>query len=265
MFDSISIHPTAVIESGAQLDQGVIVGPYCHIGAKAVLQSNVKLHSHVVVAGRTTVGANSNIYPFAMLGGPPQDTKYKGEDTALVIGNNTLIREYATMHIASVSGDGVTRIGNNCMFMVGAHVAHDCQVGNHVLLTNNATLGGHVQVGNYVVIGGLSAVHQHARVGAYAMVGGMTGVEGDVIPYAMAKGDRAQLNGLNVIGLERRGFSKHDIMLIRRVYQYLFENKSATFAERLAQVKEEQGQNVRIAYLLEFIETRDRRSLVMAA
>src|ERR1700739_1226866 len=179
------IHPTAIVAPGAMLAEDVVIGPYCVVGDNAVLGPRVTLRSHVVVDGRTTIGEGTRVFPFASIGLEPQDLKYRGERSELVIGRNNTIREYVTMNPGTEGGGMVTRIGDDCLFMVGAHVAHDCQIGDHVIMANNATLGGHVTLGDYVVIGGLSAVHQFVRIGAHAMIGGMSGVENDVIPFGM--------------------------------------------------------------------------------
>ena len=201
------IHPTAIVEPGARLGEGVVIGPYCCVGGKVELGDGVRLHSHVVVAGKTTIGPNTQIYPFASIGHPPQDLKYKGEESELVIGANNVIREHATMNPGTAGGGLITRIGDNCLFMVGAHVAHDCDIASNVILANNATLAGHVAVDEFAILGGLSAIHQFCRIGRHAMIGGMSGVENDVIPYGSVTGNRARLEGLNIVGLRRRGFS----------------------------------------------------------
>ncbi len=195
-----SIHATAIVEPGAKLADDVRIGPYCVIGAEVELAEQVELVSHVVIAGRTRIGAGTKIYSFASLGGPPQDLKYKGEPSALIIGAKNVIREQVTMNPGTAGGGMVTRVGNNGLFMVGAHVAHDCKLGNNVIMANNATLGGHVEVGDHAILGGLCAVHQFVRIGPHAMIGGMSGVEHDVIPYGLVKGDRARLSGLNYGG-----------------------------------------------------------------
>ena len=182
------IHPTAIVEEGAKLGTGVRIGPYCTIGPDVELGEGVALVSHVVLAGRTRIGPNTRIYPFASIGHPPQDLKYKGEASSLEIGSNNIIREYVTMSPGTEGGGMVTRVANNCLFMVGAHVAHDCQIGHHVIMANNATLAGHVDVGDYAILGGLAAVHQFVRIGRHAMIGGMSGVEHDIIPVRLRHG-----------------------------------------------------------------------------
>jgi UDP-N-acetylglucosamine acyltransferase len=231
------IHPTAIVAPGAALADDVIVGPYCMIGENAVLAAGVSVCSHAVVDGRTMVGEGTRIFPFASIGLEPQDLKYRGEASELVIGRNNRIREYVTMNPGTTGGGMVTRVGDNCLFMVGAHVAHDCQIGNDVIMANNATLGGHVLVDDYAILGGLCAVHQYVRIGKHAMIGGMSGVERDVIPYGQVMGDRARLCGLNIIGMQRRGFSREDIQGLRNAYHILFSS-DGTLSDRVNETAE---------------------------
>ena len=254
------VHPTALIEDGAELGQGGVIGPYCIVGPEVRLGSGVVLESQLVVTGRTEIGLGSRIFPFASIGHPPQDLKYHGEASKLVIGSNTVIREHVTMNPGTEGGGMVTRVGDDCLFMVGAHVAHDCQVGNGVILANNATLAGHVQVGDFAILGGLSAVHQFARIGRHAMVGGMSGVESDVIPYGSVMGNRAHLSGLNVVGLKRRGFSRDVIHDLRKAYRLLFAEEG-TMAERLSDVAEEFDGNEPIMDIVNFIRSDSSRSI----
>lgn len=230
-----SIHPTAVIAKGAVIGADVAIGPYCVIGPEVTLADGLKLISHVVIDGHTEIGAGTEIFPFASIGHRPQDKKFNGEPSRLVIGERNVIREHVTMNPGTEGGGLYTRVGNDCLFMASSHVAHDCMVGNHVILANNATLAGHVTVGDGVIIGGLSAVHQFVRLGAYAFVGGMSGVSKDLIPYGMVTGDRGSLNGLNLVGLRRRNVSREDIKQIRDLYDQLFEGEG-TLAQRAASV-----------------------------
>ena len=218
----MQIHPTAVIDQKAQLGKGVEVGPFCSVGPDVVLGEGVRLISHVTIAGRTIVGAHTVFYPFSSIGHPPQDLKYNGEPSHLIIGDNNTIREYVTIQPGTEAGGMITKIGNQNLFMASTHVAHDCQIGNHVIMANCATLGGHVTVEDHAFIGGLSAVHQFVRIGAHAIIGGMSGVEHDVIPYGHVKGERAHLSGLNLVGLKRRGFSSTTIQELRNAYQEIF-------------------------------------------
>jgi UDP-N-acetylglucosamine acyltransferase len=225
-----------------------------------VLDDGVTLVSHVVVGGRTNIGANTKIYPFASIGLQPQDLKYKGEPSQLIVGCNNVIREHVTMNPGTEGGGMITRVGNNCLFMVGAHVAHDCQVGDHVILVNNATLAGHVDVGNWAILGGLSAVHQFVRVGRHAMVGGMSGVENDVIPYGSVIGNRARLSGLNVVGLKRRNFDRETIHALRNAYRLLFAPEG-TMAERIKDVAEVFSDNEPVMEIVNFIQADSSRAI----
>jgi len=202
------IHPTAIIAPGARLADDVAIGPYCVVGEHVSLGSGVSLLAHVVIEGRTTIGAGTRIFPFASIGFEPQDLKYRGEESSLEIGSNNTIREYVTMNPGTAGGGMVTRVGNNSLFMVGVHIAHDCQVGDGVVMANNATLAGHVVIEDHAILGGLSAVHQFCRIGRHAMVGGLSAVVRDVIPYGQATGDRARLSGVNIVGMQRSGFSR---------------------------------------------------------
>ena len=255
------IHPSAVVEPGARLAQSTKVGPFCCVGAEVELGEGVELVSHVAVAGRTSIGANSRIFPFASIGHAPQDMKYKGEASRLVIGRNNVIREHVTMNPGTEGGGMLTRIGDNCLFMVGVHVAHDCLIGDGVIMANNATLAGHVSIGDYAVFGGLSAVHQFVRIGQHAMVGGVTGVERDVIPYGSVLGDRARLNGLNLVGMQRRGFSRDDIQALRTAYQMLFDGENGTLAERRDAVAKRFPDVRPVREVLDFIAAESARGL----
>ncbi|MCE3230132.1 MAG: lpxA [Alphaproteobacteria bacterium] len=257
------IHPTAVIDDKAQLGENVQIGPFCCVGPKVVLGDGVRLISHVTIAGRTYIGADVTIYPFASIGHPPQDLKYNGEDSQLIIGDKNTIREYVTLQPGTAGGGMVTQIGSNNLFMVASHIAHDCQVGNHVIMANGATLGGHVQVEDHAIIGGLSAVHQFVRIGAHAIIGGMSGVEHDVIPYGHVKGERANLSGLNLIGLKRRGFSTAAIQELRSAYQDLFESTAHPLADRVDAVGEKYAHNENVMQLVGFIRQDSPRSLCL--
>lgn len=229
------IHPTAIIENGAKLGAEVRIGPYCVVGSEVELGDKVELVSHVAVAGITSIGAETRIFPFASIGHQPQDLKYKGEPSRLVIGKRNLIREGVTMNPGTEGGGMLTQVGDGCLFMAGAHVAHDCRVGDNVIMANNATLAGHIDVGDFAFVGGLAAVHQFCRIGKHAMIGGMSGVEQDVIPYGMVTGNRAHLSGLNLVGLKRRGFDREQIHKLRAAYRLLFADEG-TLAERLEDV-----------------------------
>jgi UDP-N-acetylglucosamine acyltransferase len=254
------IHPTALVEDGAEIGDGVSIGPYCTVSATARLGDGVRLVSHVVVAGHTSIGPNTHVYPFTSLGHPPQDLKYKGEPTRLEIGANNTIREHVTMNPGTAGGGMLTTVGNNCLFMVASHVAHDCHVGSHVVMANNATLAGHVTVADYAILGGLSAVHQYARIGRHAMVGGLSGVEQDVIPYGTVLGNRARLAGLNIVGLRRRGFSRADIADLRKAYRLMFAEEGS-MAERLNDVTDMYADNQAVMDIVEFIRADSTRSI----
>ncbi len=255
------IHETALVDGKAELDDSVTVGPYCVIGADVALGANVTLNSHVVVEGRTEVGENTTIYPFASIGHRPQDLKYQGEPSTLVIGSNNTIREHVTMNPGTEGGGMVTRVGDGCLFMVGSHVAHDCQLGDGVIMANNATLAGHVEVGDYVVLGGLCAVHQFVRIGRHAMIGGMSGVEGDVIPYGSVMGNRAVLSGLNIVGLKRRGFSRDNIHDLRTAYRLLFAQEG-TLSERVEDVAEMFKNSDPVMEIVSFIRGDSSRAVI---
>lgn len=257
---SLAIHPTAIVHPKAELGKGVTIGPYCVIGPHVVLNDRVQLISHVVIDGRTTIGEDTIVFPFASIGLPPQDLKYKGESSTLSIGARNRIREQVTMNPGTEGGGMITRIGDDGLFMVGAHVAHDCILGHHVIMANNATLAGHVVMGDYAFIGGLSAIHQFVRIGPHAMVGGMTGVEQDVIPFGLVIGDRARLTGLNLVGLERRGFARDEIQGIRGAYRMLF-GPDGTLAERIEEVARVFASNAHVCQIIEFARAKSSRGL----
>ena len=213
-----------------------------------------------MVTGRTRLGAGTTVYPFASIGHPPQDMKYDGEPSSLEIGENNVIREHVTINPGTAGGDMVTRIGEGCLFMVGAHVAHDCMIGDHVVLANNATLGGHVKIGEWAIIGGMTAIHQYVRIGRHAIVGGMTGVEHDVIPYGSVVGDRGRLAGLNLIGLKRRGFGRDTIHDLRRAFRLLFADEG-TMTERVSDVSELFIENEPVMDIVNFIQVESSRSI----
>jgi len=258
----MSIHPTAIIHDGARLGEGVSVGPWCIVGPHAVLGDRVSLQSSVVIQGHTEIGADSHVHPFAVLGGSPQHLAHKGEDTRLVVGERNQIREHVTMHTGTVKGGGVTTVGNDCLFMVGSHVAHDCVVGNNVVLANNASLGGHVQVGDFVFLGGLCGVHQFARIGRYSFVGGAAMVTKDVIPYRSVWGNHARLEGLNLVGLKRRGFSRDLILSLRTAYRMMFAPEG-TFQERLDDVLENFSDIPQVVEIVQFIREDSNRPICL--
>lgn len=258
------IDPTARIEDGAVIGEGTSVGPYCIIGPNAVIGANCKLIAHVTVSGHTTTGADCVMHPFVALGGPPQDLSYRGEPTRLEIGAGCTMREGTTMNIGTVKGGGLTRVGDNGYFMNNSHVGHDCTVGNNVIFATSATLGGHCEIGDFVYIGGLSAVHQFTRIGPQVMVGGVCGVRGDIIPFGLANGQYASLEGLNIIGMKRRKFTKARLATVRAFYQKLFHGPGI-FADRLAQVQPLAAEDPAIAEILTFIDDGKHRPLCLPA
>tara|TARA_B100000676_G_C17913485_1_gene751339 strand:- start:167 stop:967 length:801 start_codon:yes stop_codon:yes gene_type:complete len=254
------IHPTALVADGAEIGADVKIGPYCIVGDSVKLSDGVELISHVVVEGITRVGSNTRIFPFASIGHQPQDLKYAGEPSELTIGCNNVIREHVTMNPGTEGGGLLTNVGNNCLFMMGAHVAHDCNIKDNVILVNNATLGGHVEIDDWAIIGGLSAVHQFVRIGKHSMIGGMSGIENDVIPYGSVIGNRARLQGLNVVGLKRRNFDRETIHGMRSAYRLMFAPEG-TLAERLDDVAELMGDIEPVMEIVNFIRADSSRSI----
>jgi len=257
------IHPTAIIHPDAKIGKGVRVGPYCIIGPKVTLGDNVYLHSHVVIEDvNCTIGEGTELYPFVSIN-KTQDLKYKGEDSKIIIGKNNTIREYTTIQPGTAGDKMRTVIGDNCLLMACTHVAHDCILGNNILMANHATLAGHVTVEDYVIIGGLAAVHQFVTIGAHAIIGGMSGVGHDVIPYANVKGDRANLSGLNLVGLKRRGFNRDQIAQLRNAYDALFAVDDRPLTERIAALQAEGIQDEGVQQILDFVTRDNMRSLLM--
>lgn len=254
---TVRIHDTALLEPGAEIGKNVEIGPYCIVGPHVRLGDGVRLRAHVVLDGRTTIGAGTQIFPFASIGTPPQDLKYHGEPSRLVVGKNVTIREHVTMNTGTESGGMETLVGDDGLFMVGVHVAHDCVIGDHVIMANNATLGGHVRVGDHAVIGGLAAVHQFVRIGEGAMIGGMSGVENDVIPFGRVKGERAFLAGLNLVGLERRGFTKDEVKTLQRAFTRLFA-ADGTMDERIAALAMDFAEDMAVMDLVAFAREKTR-------
>ncbi len=254
------IHPSAVIDPKAKIGRDVRIGPFCMIGPDVELGDGSHLISHVALAGKTKIGARTRIFPFASGGHEPQDLKFHGEDSQLVIGDDCLIREGVTINPGTEGGGLITSIGNKCTFLANSHVAHDCRIGNHVIFSNNVMLAGHCHVDDYAIIGGGAAVHQFCRVGAHAFVGGLSGVENDLIPYGIAIGNRARLAGLNIVGLKRRGFDRDAIHDIRRAYRLLFANEG-TLQERVEDVALEFASHPLVHEILDFIREGGNRSI----
>jgi UDP-N-acetylglucosamine acyltransferase len=258
------IHPLASVDKGAQLGEDVEIGSYCIVGPQVKLGARTRLQSHVNIEGLTEIGEDCVVHPFASLGGPPQHAAHRGDDTRLIIGDRNLIREYVTMNTGSSVGSGVTKVGSDGMFYTGAHVAHDCVVGDRVLLTNLATLGGHVVVGDYAIVGGLAGVHQFTRIGRYAFVGAMAMVVRDIIPYGSVWGNHAHLEGLNLVGLKRRGFSREQINTLRVAYRLLFAEEGS-FQERVDEVAETYADAPEVMEVIDFIRADANRPLCMPA
>ncbi len=255
------VHPTAIVHDGARLGD-VEVGPYCIVGPKVSLSDGVRLISHVVIEGATSIGENTSVFPFAVLGAQPQHLGHKGEDTRLVVGKNNIVREHVTMHAGTVGGGGETRVGDNGLFMVGTHIAHDCLVGDNTVFANNATLGGHVKVGDFIFLGGLCAIHQHARLGRYSFIGGCAAVSKDVIPYGSVWGNHAHLEGLNLVGLKRRGFTRDQIRDLRSAYRLLFAEEGS-FQERLEEVAATFAHAAEVMEIVEFIRADAARAICL--
>jgi UDP-N-acetylglucosamine acyltransferase len=256
---SAKVHPTAIVECGARLHESVVVGPFCHIGAGVEIGAQARLESHVVVAGRTLVGARARLYPFASIGAPSQDLKAALREGALTIGEDCIIREGVTINSGVTEG---TRIGAGCAFLAYSHVAHDCRLGDGVVLANQALLGGHVEIGDHATIGGATAVHQYVRVGAHAFVAGLAGLEGDVIPFGLAGGNRAHLFGLNLTGLRRHDFSTRRMSHLREAYRRLFTaNDARALSERVEEVAAAFAGNDDVARIVDFLRAPSRRPL----
>lgn len=256
------VHPTALVDPAAQLADDVEVGAFSIVGPDVTLGAGVKLMSHVVVEGVTTIGEGCVVHPFANLGGPPQHLGHKGEKTELRIGARNIIREQVTFHTGTASGRGVTTIGSDGLYMVAAHVAHDCIVGDNVVMAKGATLGGHVVLGDFVFMGGLAAAHQFGRIGRYSFIGGLAAVTKDVIPYGSVWGNHAHLEGLNLVGLKRRGFSRETINALRAAYRLLFADEG-TFQERIDEVAENHATSPEVMEIVDFIRADANRPLCL--
>lgn len=256
------IHPTAIVDPAARLAESVKVGPYSLVGPDVHLGENVELKSHVVVDGRTTIGAGTVIFPFASVGMPPQDLKYKGEPSRLEIGSNVVIREHVTVNPGTEGGGMLTKVGDNVLLAIGSHVAHDVFVGNGSIIMNHVLLGGHVVIDEFVVVGGGSAIHQFVRLGKHVMIGGASGIENDVIPYATAFGNRGHLQGLNLVGMKRRGFSRDDLHAVRNAYKQLFSTADGSvMADRLSAVAEQYAGSEPVQEIVDFIRSAGKRKI----
>ncbi len=255
------IDPSARVADGARIGEGVEIGPYCIVGPRAELDNGVRLIAHVHVTGVTTIGEGSVVYPFASLGTPPQSVRYRGGATRLIIGPFCELREGVTMNTGTEDGGGLTKVGEHCLFMVGSHVGHDSQVGNSVMFANNAVIGGHVSVGDFTFLGGNAAVHQHARIGEGAMVAGLSGISRDLIPYGYARGQIADLAGLNVVGLRRRGVTRADLHRLRRIYRTLFLDRGL-FADQFNAVARDFADDPLVGKIVAFIRASGKLPLM---
>ncbi|MEO1658315.1 MAG: acyl-ACP--UDP-N-acetylglucosamine O-acyltransferase [Pseudomonadota bacterium] len=262
----MAVHPRAIVEDGAELGEDVEIGPFVHVGPHVKLGNRVKLHPHAVVLGHTTVGDDTEVMPFAVLGMPPQHLNYKGEKTILTIGARNQIREHVTMHPGTEQGGGKTVVGDDGLYMVGCHVAHDCIIGDNVIMANNATLGGHIEIGNYVFVSGITAIHQFTRLGNYCFVGGGAILGSDVIPYGSVFGNRAKLEGLNIVGMKRRGMDRKAIHSIRAAYRQLFAPEG-TLQERIADATELYKDSPVVMEIVDFMKanSEENRPLCLPA
>ena len=256
-----NIHEFSVIEEGASIGPGVRIGPFCHVGSSVTLKARVELKSNVTIVGNTTIGEDTIVFPTATIGEIPQDLKFKGEDTELLIGQRNRIREGVTINTGTTGGGGITRVGNDCLFMTGSHIAHDAQVGSNVVMANQAAVAGHCLIGDEVIIGGLSGVHQFVRIGRGAIIGAVTMVTNDVIPYGLVQARRGELDGLNYVGLKRSGVSRVDIMALRAGYQMLKQG-DGTFQQRAEKLLEETDSRY-VKEVVDFILSESDRSFLI--
>lgn len=259
----MTIHPTAIIAPGAELGTSVTIGPYAVVEKSVVIGDGTEIGAHAVISGLTTIGQRNRIHPFASIGAPPQDLKYNGEETRLVIGDDNQIREYVSIHRGTVTGRGVTTVGNNNMIMAYCHIAHDCIVGNHVIMANGGTLGGHVSVSDHVNLGGMVAIHQFSRVGAHSYIGGMSGISKDVPPFVIATGirDHLRITGINKIGLRRSGYAAEDIGALARAFVTIFRTE-LVLSEALDMVSAEFSSCPLVVDLITFMKAPNRFGVV---
>ena len=253
------IHKTAIVDSNSKISDNVKIGPYCVIGPNVEIGNDTIIYSHVNISGNTIIGKNNKIYPYASIGNDPQDLKFNGEKTKLIIGNKNTIREYVTINPGTVGGGGITNVGDNCLFMISSHIAHDCNVGNNVIIANNVPLGGHAQIGDDVIIGGNSAVQQFTRIGKMAMIGGMTGVLNDVIPYGLSIGNRNFLQGINLIGLRRKDIPNKEILSLSDAYKEIFKSEKLT--DNLNNLNDTFKDNSLVNDVIEFINKDKKRPI----
>ena len=253
------IHKTAVIDSKALIGNNVKIGPYSIVGPNVEIGSDTIVHTHVNITGNTKIGKKNEIYPFCSIGTPPQDLKYKGEKNSLIIGDNNKFREYVNINPGTEQGGSTTKIGNNNLFMVYCHIAHDCMIDDNIVLANNVQVGGHVSINKNAIVGGSCAIHQFSRIGEFAMIGGMTGVLSDVIPYGLSLGNRNFLTGLNLIGLRRSGISNQDIKIIQSAYDIIFRNE--TFRQNIENLSQELKENKYVNNIVKFINSDKKRPI----
>ncbi len=253
----------SIIHKDSKIGENVKIGSFCSIGADVSIDDNCKIHNNVVIDGDVSIKKNVEIFPFVSIGSVPQDLKYKGEKTKIIIDEYCKIREYVTVNLGTKGGGGVTKVGKNCLLMIGTHIAHDCMIGDNVIFANHSTLAGHVVVENNVVVGALSAIHQFSRIGEGSMIGGMSGVTADVTPFSTVMGNRAKLSGLNLVGLKRSGYKKSEINQLRKVFKYIFYSKDETLEARVKKIKDEKLNFYTIKKIINFIDGKSRRSFCM--
>ncbi len=253
-------HKTAIVSSKANISKNVKIGPYCIVDDKVCIGEGTQLISHVHITGNTSVGKNNKFYPFSSIGSNPQDLKYKGEKSKLIIGNNNTFRESVTVNPGTISGGMITAISDNCLFMVGSHIAHDCQISSNVILANNATLAGHVKIENNAILGGLSAVHQYVSIGKYAMIGGMSGVEQNIIPYGLYTGIRSNLRGINIIGLKRKKIDLKKIKIIQKIVNKIFDKKNPIISN-IKNITANEKKILEINEIIDFISKNIKRGI----
>jgi len=253
------IHKTAIINPNAKISSNVKIGPYSIIGPHVEIDDDVIIQSHVNITGHTIIGKNNRFYPMASIGSDPQDLKYKGEKTTLMIGNNNTIREHVTINTGTIQGGGITRVGSNNLIMIGAHIAHDCIIGNNIVMANNSAVAGHAKIEDFVIIGAKCGVQQFTRIGKMAMIGGMTGVSRDVIPYGLSTGNRNSLNGINVIGLRRDKIENKEIIALTEAYKEIFKSKNLN--ENLSKLNGKFKDNILVKEVLEFINKDKKRPI----
>ena len=253
------IHKTAIINSKAKISSNIVIGPYCIIGPDVEINDDVIIQSHVNITGHTKIGKKNIIYPMSSIGSDPQDLKYKGEKTNLIIGDNNIIREHVTINTGTIQGGGLTRVGSNNLIMIGAHIAHDCIVHNNIVMANNSAIAGHAIIDDFVIIGAKCGIQQHVRIGKMAMIGGMTGVSRDVIPYGVSTGNRNFLNGVNIVGLRRNKFENKDIIGLTEAYKEIFKTESLN--ENLINLNKKYKENPLVKDVLKFINKDKKRPI----